>query len=78
MADLERKPDLPPPASTVGILGWAKQNLFSSPVDSLLTLGAIYLLYLTIVPIVDWGLINADFLGSTLKDCNSGGACWHL
>ena len=34
------------------------------------------LLYLTIVPIVDWGLINADFLGSTRKDCNSGGACW--
>ena len=76
MADLERKPDLPPPESTVGILGWAKQNLFSTPVDSLLTLGALYLLYLTIVPIVDWGLINADFLGSTRKDCNSGGACW--
>ena len=76
MADLERKPDLPPPASTVGILSWAKQNLFSTPVDSLLTLGALYLLYLTIVPIVDWSLINADFLGSTRKDCNSGGACW--
>ena len=76
MADLERKPDLPPPASTVGVLGWAKQNLFSTPVDSLLTLGALYLLYITIVPIVDWGLINADFVGSTRKDCNSGGACW--
>ena len=76
MADIERKPDLSPPASTMGILGWAKQNLFSTPVDSLLTLGALYLLYLTIVPIVDWGLINADFLGSTRRDCNSGGACW--
>ena len=54
MADLERKPDLPPPASTVGVFGWAKQNLFSTPVDSLLSLGALYLLYLTIVPIVDW------------------------
>ena len=76
MANFERKPDLPPPASTVGTFAWAKQNLFSSPVSSLLTLTGIYLLYLIITPIMEWGLINADFIGSTRQDCNSGGACW--
>ena len=58
-----------------GVLGWAKQNLFSTPVNSLLTLGGLYLLYLIIVPIVDWSLING-ILGSSRKDCESGGACW--
>ncbi len=76
MSDLERKPNIPPPPSTVGIIGWTKQNLFSTPVNSLLTIVGVYLLYLIILPIIEWGVINADFLGSTREDCNSGGACW--
>lgn len=80
------KPDLPPPVSESGVIGWLRHNLFSSWWDSLLTLGAFYLLYLIIPPFVSWAFINADwtFLPSVIAgekqpqiaDCTSGGACW--
>ena len=44
-------PDLPPPSDTVGPVHWLKANLFSSPVNSIVTLVAIYLLYLKHKPI---------------------------
>ena len=31
-------PDLPPPPGTVGVVGWLKNNLFSSLSNSILTL----------------------------------------
>ncbi|MDB3918065.1 amino acid ABC transporter permease, partial [bacterium] len=31
-------PDLPPPIRTTGIIGWSRKNLFSSPLNTILTL----------------------------------------
>ena len=36
-------PDLPPPAGTVGVYGWLKNNLFSSVSNSLLTILSVIL-----------------------------------
>lgn len=69
-------PDLAPPASTVGVIGWIRANLLSSPFNVILTLCALYLLYLTVPPFVQWALIDADFIGKDQKACDSGGACW--
>ena len=55
------RPNLPPPVTEVGVIGWLRHNLFSSWWDTLLTLGAIYALYLIIPPILDWAFFNADF-----------------
>ena len=67
----------PAPASTVGVLGWIRSNLFSTPFNSLLTIlmggfgvwliwGALY-----------WLIINAVWTGAN-EACkaNSDGACW--
>ncbi len=69
-------PDLPPPAASVGAVGWARSNLFSSWFNTLLTLAALYLLYITIPPLVKWAVIDADFAGSTRDACTGEGACW--
>ncbi len=69
-------PDLPPPASTVGVLGWLRTNLFSSWFSAVLTLLALYLLYVIIPPILDWAFFSADFTGTSREDCTSSGACW--
>ncbi len=69
-------PDLPPPAASVGAVGWARRNLFSSWFNTLLTLAALYLLYITIPPLVTWAVIDADFAGSTRDACTGEGACW--
>ncbi len=76
MTDWTTKPDLPPPASETGTVGWVRQNLFSSPLNIGLTVIALYIIYIGVIPLIDWALTSADFAGSSRNDCTSGGACW--
>lgn len=69
-------PDMPAPASTVGVRGWLVQNLLSSPLNIVLTLASAYLVYLVVPPIVSWAFIDADWRGETREDCDRVGACW--
>ena len=71
-----KHPDLPPPASTVGAVGWLRQNLFSSPVNIFFTGLAMWLIYVALPPIIQWVFIDADWAGSTRDDCSREGACW--
>ena len=69
-------PDLPPPATSVGIIGWMRKNLFSSPINSLLTLASLYLLFKYVPPVIRWAIFDANWLGSTRDACTNDGACW--
>ncbi|MES9870453.1 MAG: amino acid ABC transporter permease [Sedimenticola sp.] len=69
-------PDLPPPISNVGVIGWLRTNLFSSWLNSGLTLLAAYMIYLTIPSLIDWAIIKADWFGDSRDACTTGGACW--
>jgi len=70
-------PDLPPPSSTVGALGWLRRNLFSSPSNTALTLLALYLLYVLIPPALRWALLDATWSGDNRDACAANsGACW--
>src|SRR5690606_12924956 len=70
------KPDLPPPRLSVGVVGWLKANLFSSWFNSLLTIFALYLIWLIVPPLIQWALIDATWTGTTRADCTGDGACW--
>ncbi len=70
------KPSLPPPSGSVGITYWVRSRLFDGPVNSLLTLGAIWLLASTLIPLIDWAVIEAHFIGTDPNLCRTGGACW--
>ncbi|MCG8611167.1 MAG: amino acid ABC transporter permease, partial [Pseudomonadales bacterium] len=74
----EKHPDLPPPASEVGVVGWLRKNLFSSPFNSVLTILALYGLYLTLPPMVNWLFIDAAWRGTDRAVCDGEGigACW--
>ncbi|MFC1237478.1 amino acid ABC transporter permease [Vibrio sp. F74] len=67
---------LPPPANTVGIVGWARKNLFNGPVNSLLTFVLGYIAFNLIWAIAQWAFINADWVGTTRDACSREGACW--
>ena len=60
----------------MGVLGWLRQNLFSSWFNALLTLLGLYLLYLILVPALKWAIFDANFVGTDRDACASGGACW--
>ncbi|MBF6622211.1 MAG: amino acid ABC transporter permease [Pseudomonas stutzeri] len=70
------KPDLPAPSRSIGVVGWLRANLFSSWLNTLLTLMGLYLIWLIVPPIIDWAIIKADWSGESRDDCSREGACW--
>ena len=78
-------PELPPPKSEIGMIGWLKNNLFYSPFNTLLTLSSLYLIYYIVVNVVGWLFIDANWIGETREACDQpdqadgtphSGACW--
>ena len=71
-------PDLPPPAGTVGIIGWLKNNLFSSLSNTVLTLVSVYFLYLFIDSAINWFVLDAVVDANDKPGCRKqgDGACW--
>lgn len=70
-------PAMPPPIRRVTLLDWLRQNLFGSPVDSVITVLILWLLWETLVPFVGWAFIEARWTGTTRGNCSgTSGACW--
>jgi general L-amino acid transport system permease protein len=77
-------PDLPPPASEVGAIGWIRHNLFSSTTNIVITVVTFYLLYVIVPPMLNWLFLDAVFVADSRDDCRAIaaaageelGACW--
>ncbi len=73
---------LPPPANTVGVVGWMRENLFSSPLNIVLTVLGILLALWIIPPILKFLIIDAVWSGDNREACLNKpgqapvGACW--
>jgi len=58
-------------------LAWLKENLFSSPLNTLLTVLVAWLLAMAVPAMLDWLLFDADFTARTAQECRQAqGACW--
>lgn len=67
----------PAPARERGAVKWLRENLFSSWLNSALTLIALYVLISVIPPMLDWAVFEATISGSDSAACErSDGACW--
>ena len=74
-----------PPASTVGVIGWLRANLFSSWFNTLLTLVSIYLVWYVLSGVLPWVFLSV-WNAESLTECreiahrvwNEGRehACW--
>ncbi|MBO6784219.1 MAG: amino acid ABC transporter permease [Alphaproteobacteria bacterium] len=69
-------PERAPPITATGPIGWLRANLFSNWVNTLLTLVALYILWLAIPSFIDWAFLSADITGEDRFACTSDGACW--
>lgn len=77
-------PDLPPPATMVGVIGWVRSNLLSSTTNIIITIVTAYLLYLIIPGLFSWLFLDSVFNAESRDECRaimdaSGdprGACW--
>ncbi|MTI46070.1 general L-amino acid ABC transporter membrane protein [Roseibium hamelinense] len=77
----EEAPKLPAPVSTTGVIGWMRQNLFSSIGNTVLTVIGIYIAYSLIAPFIQFALIDAVWTGENREAClpkdgQHAGACW--
>ena len=64
------------PSNSIGLIHWLRENLFSSPLNSALTLLGIAFILWVIPPFIKWSIIDANFAGTTRADCTGDGACW--
>ncbi len=77
----EEAPLLPAPASTTGVIGWMRQNLFSSIGNTILTVLGILIAYWIIGPFIQFAFIDAVWTGDNREAClpqdgGHSGACW--
>ncbi len=77
-------PDLPPPASEVGVWGWVYHNLLSSWPNRIITVVTIVMLYNILPPLLNWLFFSSVYDAASRDECRaimaesgkSGGACW--
>jgi general L-amino acid transport system permease protein len=68
---------LAPPIERVGALRWMRDNLFNSPLNAVLTFLALWLLWQTLPPILNWAIFDATWQGNSREACAAvSGACW--
>ncbi|MFP8965360.1 amino acid ABC transporter permease [Pokkaliibacter sp. CJK22405] len=76
MEKFQPLPSQPAPSSSTGLVGWLRKNLFSGPINSIVSIIAIYFVVSALIPAIQWTFIDADWFGSDRNACTSGGACW--
>jgi len=78
----EKMEALPPPRLARGPIAWIRENLFSGPFNTILTLVVLYLLYIAVPPIVKFLFVDAVWTGTDRAACRADmggretGACW--
>jgi general L-amino acid transport system permease protein len=72
------EPSLPAPVLSRGALAWLRTNLFSSWVNSLVTVLMAIFAYWTLVPLLEWATIHAVWSAPDGALCreHQDGACW--
>ncbi len=75
----------PPPPTSVGVIGWIRENLFPNWLSSILTIISLFLIYALLSGLVPW-LLHGVWNASSLDECRQiiaerygegvSGACW--
>ncbi|WP_095587575.1 amino acid ABC transporter permease [Actibacterium ureilyticum] len=64
----EMLPQQAPPATSVGLVGWSRENLFSGPVNSILTILSLIFIYFVISGVLHWA-ISPTWAATSLGEC---------
>jgi general L-amino acid transport system permease protein len=67
-----------PPASSVGVVGWMRHNLFNGWFNSILTIIVALLLVKVLPPFLRWAVIDSHWLPAATACQGGQGACWSV
>jgi general L-amino acid transport system permease protein len=73
-------PEKSPPTSQIGAVRWVRENLFSGPLNTILTLMGVLIVYFLILHLGPW-FANSIWNADSLSECReilagASGACW--
>ena len=73
-------PPAPPPARETGVVKWARENLFSSVANGVLTVLGVLVVWYLLSGLIPW-IVNGTWEGDSIRDCReildgSGGGCF--
>jgi len=81
-------PPAPPPATSVGFIGWVRENLFSGWLNASLTAASIAVLIWLVPGLVEWLYLHSVWNANSLEECRATmdqrygegvrGACWAI
>jgi general L-amino acid transport system permease protein len=69
---------LKPPVTSIGPIGWAKNNLFNGALNSILTIVTLFLLWKVVPPIFRWAFIDSVWHTTGQACKQAAGACWSI
>jgi len=78
MEQAAQEEELKPPVTSIGVIGWVRNNLFNGVLNSILTLVTLLLLWKVVPPVFRWAFIDSSWT-TTGQGCKqAAGACWSI
>ena len=62
--------------SGIKLLDNLNKNVNSSNLNAVLTLLTLFIIIKSIPPLLNWFVLDANFIGNSKEDCTGDGACW--
>ena len=62
--------------SGIRFLDILNKNINSNNFNALLTLLTVFIIIKSIPPLLNWFILDANFIGNSKDDCTGDGACW--
>ncbi|OGP77278.1 MAG: amino acid ABC transporter permease [Deltaproteobacteria bacterium RBG_16_49_23] len=70
--------ELRPPVTSIGVIGWIKNNLFNGTPNSVLTLVTLFFLWKTVPPLFRWAFLDSAWHTTGQACREAAGACWSI
>jgi len=70
--------ELRPPITSIGVIGWLKNNLFNGVLNSILTIMTLFFLWKVIPPVFRWAFIDSAWHTTGQACRQAAGACWSI
>ncbi len=70
--------EIKPPLTGIGVIGWARKNLFSGKFNTVLTLLILFALVKTVPPFIRWAFVDSLWSSESQACKEAAGACWSV
>ena len=70
--------ELRPPITSIGVIGWIRNNLFNGVLNSILTIVILFLLWEIVPPLIQWAFVDSAWHTPGQACRQVAGACWSI